>query len=176
ILAHGKTVKRPDALDLGTAECPLITDDDGRRYGPIIQFLRIKADIQVGQHVGRRMPDAIDAQGEFTAAFVEAAEGYLGNANPQLRSDGKWSQANNIANISPAAVNGAFGVALCGSQASTQGAPALVVDPTDIRARRHVRTGFKSRKTVTSADRGQSSVDIGSGAGASHRTQNIADA
>src|SRR5450759_175373 len=122
------------------------------------------------------MPDAIDAQGEFTAAFVEAAEGYLGNANPHLRRDGKWSQANNIANISPAAVNGAFGVAFCGPQASTQGALALVVDPTDIRARRHIRTGFKSRKTVTPADRGQSGVEIGTGAGASHRTQNIADA
>src|SRR5665647_3037601 len=176
MLAHIETVKRPGALDLGITECLLITDSDGRRYGPIIQFLRIKADFQVGQHVGRRMPDAIDAQGEFTAAFVKAAEGYLGNANPHLRRDGKWSPANNIANITPAAVNGAFGVALCGPQASTQGALALVVDPTDIRTRRHVRTGFKSRKTVTSANRGQSSVDIRTGAGAPHRTQNIADA
>ena len=138
-MAHGKTVKRPDALDLGTSKCPLITDDDGRRYGPIIQFLRIKADIQIGQHVGRRMFDAIDAQGEFTAAFVEAAEGYLGNANPQLRRDGKWSQANDITNISPATVNGAFGVALCGPQALIQGALALVVDPTNIRTRRNMR-------------------------------------
>src|SRR5665647_2259933 len=113
ILAHIETVKCPGALDLGITECLLITDSDGRRYCPIIQFLRIKANIQVGQHVGRRMPDAIDAQGEFTAAFVEAAKGYLGNANPQLRRDGEWSQANDVANISPAAVNGAFGVALC---------------------------------------------------------------
>src|SRR5665647_396371 len=140
ILAHIETIKRPGALDLGTAECLLITDSDGRRYGPIIQFLRIKADIQVGQHVGRRMFDAIDAQGEFTAAFVEAAEGHLGNANPQLRRYGEGSQANDVANISAAAVNGAAGVAFCGPQASTQGALALVVDPTDIRARRHIRT------------------------------------
>src|SRR5579872_4131136 len=107
------------------------------------------------------MVQAMDVQGEFTAGLVEAVEGYLSDANCSLRRDGDGSQANDVANIGLATVNGSRCIASCRPEAAAEGASVLVVDPANIRMRRHVGAGLEGRKTVASADRGKQSVGVG---------------
>ena len=136
----------------------------------------VQGEIQAGEDAGRRIAGTVDGQGKLAAGFGEAVEGYAANAEARLRRDRKRSHAHHIARACQTAVNPAAGAAERCPQSAAQGARALIFDPAGIRARHSVRTGLKRRNSIASANRDQSRVDAGAGAGASGRPRVITNA